>query len=155
MKGLNSKCSPTYLPASLCFIIYKGKCFGQKFQYFPHRKLKHANFFPVFSHQHWLKSLWYRANCTKHWKLFNFSREFAQKKLHMTRSTKNIWIFHIKLCNKREYLKTWNQGEMKLRRIGRDRLNFLSPCFSVALISWVFISCRLDFMSPWFRVSRF
>ena len=50
------------------------------------------------------------------------------------------------------YLKTWNQGDMKLRRIGRDRLNFLSPWFSVALISWVLISCRLDFMSPWFRV---
>ena len=63
--------------------------------------------------------------------------------------SKHSWM---NLRNRLFYLKTWNQGNMKLRRIGRDRLNFLSPCFSVALISWVLISCPLDFMSPWFRV---
>ena len=34
----------------------------------------------------------------------------------------------------RYYLKTWNQGDMKLRRIGRDRLNFMSPLFHEALV---------------------
>ena len=64
------------------------------------------------------------------------------------------WVNSVCIWYLSLYLKTWNQGDMKLRRIGRDRLNFLSPCFSVALISWVLISCRLDFMSPWFRVSQ-
>ena len=47
--------------------------------------------------------------------------------------------------------ETWNQGDMKLRRIGRDRLNFM-PHFVWKQKS-ALISCRLNFMSPCFHVA--
>ena len=47
--------------------------------------------------------------------------------------------------------ETWNQGDMKLRRIGRDRLNFM-PHF-VEKQKSALISCRLNFMSSCFHVA--
>ena len=47
--------------------------------------------------------------------------------------------------------ETWNQGDMKLRRIGRDRLNFM-PYF-VRKQKSALISGRLNFMSPCFHVA--
>ena len=60
----------------------------------------------------------------------------------------------ISICNQMydiKYLKTWNQGDMKLRWIGRDRLNFM-PYF-VRKQKSALISCRLNFMSPCFHVA--